>query len=382
MEAAQQKQFKFTDEIREKVLKFGECYYGALRPEEKGSYPEFLSALNKEHPEINLKSHITFLKYFPGLIEKWKRDFGKTFRSKALTKQFKQEAGETFIEVLSSLESATFRSIGYDDLFQLADERNPDLHLLKDHKPKTLKNNFHLDHLKKAASERRAPEAREPAPCVTTAAGDVVDTLVARLDEGPAPASKTANEGPCRAAARGSEPSAAGAASGASALDAGDDFAFTGEYDYRLAFGCMRLVEDASVPLLVAPPAPASVSNATVAATHNVAGAEGDGRPGEATAARASMGAGAAARTSDGTVAVARELATDEAAESRDVDEGEVRWGNMNSNASRTASPLPSAPAAGSPSAKSPAADPMDDDTTARSGENQFDSGDLTAFAK
>ena len=81
MEAAEQKQFKFTDEIREKVLKFGECYYGALPPEEKGSYPEFLSALNKEHPEINLKSHSTFFKYFPGLIEKWKRDFGKTFRA-------------------------------------------------------------------------------------------------------------------------------------------------------------------------------------------------------------------------------------------------------------------------------------------------------------
>ena len=162
-------------------------------------------------------------------------------------------------------------------------------------------------------------------------------------------------------------------------MGAGGVFEFTGEYDRIQAFRCMRLDEIASVD---APPEPASESYVNVAATHNVDGAEGDGRPGEATAARASMGAGAAARTSDGTVAVARELATDEAAESRDVDEGEVRWGNMNSNASRTASPLPSAPAAGSPSAKSPAADPMDDDTTARSGENQFDSGDLTAFAK
>ena len=97
MEAAQQKQFKYNDEIREKVLNFGECYYGALRPEENGSYPEFLSALNKQHPEINLKSHVTFFKYFPGFIEKWKRDFKLPSRAKSLTNQFKQSAEETFI---------------------------------------------------------------------------------------------------------------------------------------------------------------------------------------------------------------------------------------------------------------------------------------------
>ena len=32
-------------------MKFGEYYYGALRPEEKGSYPEFLSPLNIEPPQ-------------------------------------------------------------------------------------------------------------------------------------------------------------------------------------------------------------------------------------------------------------------------------------------------------------------------------------------
>ena len=377
-EAAERlKKFKCTNETKEKVLKFVEDYYRELRPDEKGSYPELFSALNKAYPYINLKCKDTFIKHFGG-IEKWKRDSGRPFRSKPLTQEFKQSAEGAFIEVLSSLESARLQSIGFDDLFELADKHNQDLRL-KDHNKITLKKNFPLDKLKKSASERRAPEAREQAPCVTTAAGDVGDTLVARLDEGPAPASKTGNEGPCLAASRGSEPSAAGAARGGAAVGAGGVFEFTGEYDRIQAFRCMRLDEIASVD---APPEPASESYVNVAATHNVDGAEGDGRPGEATAARASMGAGAAARTSDGTVAVARELATDEAAEARDVDEGEVRWGNMNGNASRTASPLPSAPAAGSPSAKSPAADPMDDDTTARSGENQFDSGDLTAFAK
>ena len=314
MEAAQQKQFKFTDEIREKVLKFGECYFGALRPEEKGSYPEFLSALNKEHPEINLKSHVTFFKYFPGLIEKWKRDFGKTFRSKALTKQFKQEAGETFIEVLSSLESAEFRSIGYDDLFQLADERNPDLHLLKDHKPKTLKNNFHLDKLKKAASERRAPEAREQATCAETAAGDVGDTRDARLDAGPAPASRPGNEEPCVA----SEPGAAGAARGEATAERlrarkrhVDPIAFNAEEDH------------------------CSLSNATAAVGGLCDGADVDGSEGAFEEARD------AATICEGPAAVAGEPATVEAAEkataSRESYGAEGRGGNMNGSASGTA---------------------------------------------
>ena len=181
------------------------------------------------------------------------------------------------------------------------------------------------------------------------------------------------NEGPCLAASRGSEPSAAGAARGGAAVGAGDVFTFTGEYDNIPAFRRMRLDEIASVD---APPEPGSESYVNVAAT-DVDGAEGDGRV--ATAARASMEAGAAARTSEGMVAVARELATDEAAKARDLDEGEVRGGNMNGIASRSASPPP---AVGSPGAQSPASNPMDDDTTARNGENQFDSGDLTAFAK
>lgn len=67
--------------------------------------------------------NVTFCHHFGG-IEKRKRESGRTFRSKPLTKEFKQSAEGTFIEILSSLESARFRSIGFDDLFELADKSN------------------------------------------------------------------------------------------------------------------------------------------------------------------------------------------------------------------------------------------------------------------
>ena len=190
MEEQHLKRFKCTHENKEKVLTFAETYFRTLRPEEKGSYPEFLSALNREHPNLNLKSKVTFCHHFGG-IEQWKRDFGQglAFRSKPLTHEFKKLAEGTFIEVLSSLESARLQSIGFDDLFELADKRNQDLRL-NDHNKITLKKNFPLDKLKKAAKELRAPEAREQAPCAATAAGDVGDTRAARLGAGPAPASR------------------------------------------------------------------------------------------------------------------------------------------------------------------------------------------------
>ena len=390
---AQQKQFKFTEEIREKVLKFGECYYGASNLEEKGSYLEFLSALNKAHPEINLKSHVTFFKYFPGLIEKWKRDFGQTFRSKPLTKQFKQAAEETFIEVLSSLESPRFRSIGYDDLFQLADERNQDLHLLQDHKPKTLKNNFHLDKLKKAANERRAPKAGEQAPCAANA-------ILLRPDHTTLPLPEAlqvepglgrrendlnpANEGPC-IAAQGLGPRAADAARGGAvgaaaermrspvpAMGTGDPFDFTGEYDYTRRIGGMHLGEDASVSL-EDPPAPASVSDGSAGVEGLSDGADCDGR--------ASMEAGAAATGCEGPAAVAVLPATGEAAEATAAsgDSKEAEGPGGNGSASVTGGQLPIAPALDLPAAFS-SESMIDVGTQGLQDEMQCDSGDLTDF--
>jgi len=374
MEDQHLKQFKCTDENKEKVLKFAECYFRTLRPEEKGSYPQFLSALNKEHPNLNLKSKVTFCNHFGG-IEKWKRDSGLPFRSKPLTQEFKQSAEETFIEILSSLELARSQSIGFDDLFELADKRNQDLHL-KDHNRKTLTKNFPLDKLKKAANERRSPEARERAPCAATAADDVGDKPAAGLDAGRTvprtPASKPAHEGP-NIAAQGSEPCEADAARGGAsaerlqsplpAMDTGDPFAFSGEYDYRRPIGGMRLDEDASVSL-EEPPTHASVSDATADVEGRCDGADGDGSEG------ASKEAGAATRSSEGPAAVVGLPATarGEAATAASQDSVEAEGPGGNGSASVQ---LPLAPALNAPAP--PASEPQ--------AAQQRDSGDLTAFA-
>ena len=92
MEAAEElKQFECTNENKEKVLNYAESYFRSLQSGEDGScctFEEFLSALNKEHPEINLKCRDTFIKHFRG-FEDWKQKFGIPSRSKFLTKQFK-----------------------------------------------------------------------------------------------------------------------------------------------------------------------------------------------------------------------------------------------------------------------------------------------------
>ena len=368
MEEQHLKRFKCTHENKEKVLTFAETYFRTLRPEEKGSYPEFLSALNREHPNLNLKSKVTFCHHFGG-IEQWKRDFGQglAFRSKPLTHEFKKLAEGTFIEVLSSLESARLQSIGFDDLFELADKRNQDLRL-NDHNKITLKKNFPLDKLKKSASERRAPEAREQAPCVATAVpADVGDTPAARLDEGPAHASKPANEAPY-VAARGSKPSAAGEARGEAAVesplpavDISNPFAFTGEYDFRRPVGCIRR----EGVLLQEPPAPESVSYRTADVEGRFDGADGDGSKG------ASKAAGATTTSSDGPSAVDRMAATDEAAAAASRDSAEGPGCNGSASGQQ-----PQATALNAP--EHPASESMEDGKHAA---EERDSGDLTAFA-
>ena len=100
--------FKLTDDQKGKVRDFLGTYFQGLQPGAKSTFDMLLSAI---------------CHHFGG-IEKRKRESGRTFRSKPLTKEFKQSAEGTFIEILSSLESARFRSIGFDDLFELADKSN------------------------------------------------------------------------------------------------------------------------------------------------------------------------------------------------------------------------------------------------------------------
>ena len=82
-------------------------------------YYQLFATILVESRNVTFCHHSSF-----GGIEKRKRESGRTFRSKPLTKEFKQSAEGTFIEILSSLESARFRSIGFDDLFELADKSN------------------------------------------------------------------------------------------------------------------------------------------------------------------------------------------------------------------------------------------------------------------
>ena len=367
MDVPDPKYLKLSNGQTRQVQDFLRAYIQDLQPGDKSSCDPIFSAVQKKFPELRL-ARSTFFRKFGRILEALKQDAGLPIRSKVLDKEYIARARETFLKVLSDVPLEKFKSIIFSELVKLANANNPSLELTQ-RNLSTLQNHFSLHDLKKEAGLRRPhqtpapiPEAHAPAP--------------GGLENDP-------NEGPCLAASRGSEPSAAGAARGGAAVGAGDVFTFTGEYDNIPAFRRMRLDEIASVD---APPEPGSESYVNVAAT-DVDGAEGDGRPEEAAAARASIGAGAAARTSDGTGAVARELATEEEAEARELDEEEGRGGDMNGNASRTAfDPMDNGTTAGHDHVgggrERRGGDAGDESGEEGNGENQRDSGDLTAFAK
>ena len=107
------------------VKTFVETYFEQPDKSTKATYEVLLSEIKKVFPDFDI-SKSTFKKYL-GTIEKWKEKAGLQIHSDPLSKDYRQQLHNIFLQVLIGLPLEEFKSIKFEELLRRAHEREPDL---------------------------------------------------------------------------------------------------------------------------------------------------------------------------------------------------------------------------------------------------------------